>query len=104
MFIKIPVAISIRYGMPIQILMMMTMTRASTGLLPPRKSIACAGSMMPRSIRKPLIRPFRLNILEMYNREMNCGIAIVMMRIVLQTFFKWMPFLLIAIATRMPRK
>ena len=100
MFIKIPVAISIRYGMPIQILMIMTMIRASVGM--PQKSTACF--RIPRSNRKPLNRPFNVNILLTYNSEMNCGIAIVMIRMVLQTFLRWMPFLLIIIATPIPRK
>ena len=93
-------AISIRYGMPIQILITMTMTLARFGV--PQKSMFCL--MSPRDLRAPLTRPFRSNILDTYSREMNWGMAMVRIRMVRHIFFRWMPFLLIIMATKMPRK
>ena len=81
-------------------LMMITMIRARVGF--PQKSIAWF--MMPRSNSKPLKRPFFANIFETYSREINCGMAMVMIRTVRHSFFSLMPFLLIIMATRIPRK
>ena len=86
--------------MPIQILMMMTMIRARVGS--PKKSMPSL--IQPMLFRKPLKMPFLANILDTYSREMNWGMAMVSTRMVRQPFLKRMPFLLMAMATSMPRK
>ena len=84
-------------------LIRITVTLASQGrLASPKKSMA--SEIHPMSSRKPLIMPFLANILETYSREINWGMAMVSTRIVRHPFLNLMPFLLIAMATNMPRK
>ena len=81
-------------------LITMTMILASVGSS--QKGMAL--SIQPQSISRPFTMPFLANILETYSREMNCGMAMVSTRMVRHTFLILMPFLLIIIATNMPRK
>ena len=100
MFIRMPVAISIRYGMPIHTLMAMTVIRAQVGSSQKGRALV----IQPRSISMPFMMPFLANILLTYRSEMNWGMAMVVTRMVRHTFFSRMPFLLIIMATAMPRK
>ena len=74
--------------------------RADIGLS--QNGIACW--IQPHLSSRPLTRPSLANILPTYSRDTNCGTAMVMTRIVRQSFFSLMPFLLIMMATAMPRK
>ena len=100
MFIRMPVAMSIRYGIPIQMLITMTVIRAQVG----SSQKGSALSIQPRLISVPFRMPSLANILLTYSREMNWGMAMVITRMVRHSFLALMPFLLMAMATNMPRK
>ena len=86
--------------MPIQMLMMMMVTRAQVPFVQKGRGLV----IYPHCIRKLLIRPSVVNILETYKRLTNYGIAMVITRMVRHIFLSRIPFLLIMMATSMPRK
>ena len=105
MFIRIPDVISIVYGMPTHILMIMTITFASISLsvaLSPRNPIG--SDIHPIFCKSELMGPYSPRRFLTARRDMNCGTAIVRMNIVRNSFFAFRPFLFMSRAKIMPPK
>ena len=92
---------SIRYGMPTHRFTTSTIILAISWVVQnPIDSLI----QWSCSFRIPLTIPSFANIFDTSSSETNCGIAIVMTRIVLNTFLNFIPLRLMQIATNIPRK